>query len=119
MQAVIERANLHKLGHPPVSLGRYQLMFAIGHGGMSDVYLALVNSAAGVTKLIVVKQLRASLLDEPEALSMFMDEARLAARMHHPNLVQTFEVGHEGPIPYLTMEFLDGQPLQRLLVSLW
>jgi serine/threonine protein kinase len=100
---------------PPVSLGRQQLLFAVGHGGMSDVYLALVNSAAGVNKLLVVKQLRASLLDDPEALSMFMDEARLAARLHHPNVVSTFEVGQEGPIPYITMEFLDGQPLHRIV----
>jgi serine/threonine protein kinase len=55
------------------------------------------------------------MLDEPEALSMFMDEARLAARLHHPNVVSTFEVGHEGPIPYITMEFLDGQPLHHIL----
>jgi serine/threonine protein kinase len=101
--------------HPPVSLGRQQLLFSVGHGGMSDVYLALVNSAIGVNKLLVVKQLRASLLDEPEALSMFMDEARLAARLHHPNVVATFEVGQEGPLPYMTMEFLDGQPLHRIL----
>ena len=100
---------------PPVSLGRYKLLFPVGHGGMSDVYLALVNSAVGVHKLLVVKQLRASLLDDSEALSMFMDEGRLAARLHHPNVVQTFEVGHQGPIPYMTMEFLDGQPLHRVL----
>jgi serine/threonine protein kinase len=100
---------------PPVSLGRQQLLFSVGHGGMSDVYLALVNSAVGVNKLLVVKQLRASLLDDPEALSMFMDEARLATRLHHPNVVQTYDVGQEGPIPYITMEFLDGQPLHRVL----
>ncbi|PRQ07602.1 Tyrosine-protein kinase MasK [Enhygromyxa salina] len=82
---------------------------------MSDLYLALVNSAAGVNKVLVVKQPRASLLDDPEALAMFMDEARLASRLHHPNVVQTFEVGQEGPIPYITMEFLDGQPLHRAL----
>ncbi|MCA9684360.1 MAG: serine/threonine protein kinase [Myxococcales bacterium] len=100
---------------PPVSMGRHQLLFPIGHGGMSDVYLAVVTSAGSVAKLLVVKKLRASLLDEPEALSMFMDEARLAARLHHPNVVQTFEVGQEGPIPYMTMEFLDGQPLHRVI----
>ena len=100
---------------PPVSLGRHQLLFPIGHGGMSDVYLALVSSGDAVNKVLVIKQLRASMLDEPEALSMFMDEARLAARLHHPNVVQTFELGQEGPIPFMTMEFLDGQPLHRVL----
>ncbi|MFV8753328.1 serine/threonine protein kinase [Nannocystaceae bacterium ST9] len=99
----------------PVSLGRQRLLFAIGHGGMSDVWLALISSAAGVDKLLVVKQLRASLLDDPEALAMFMDEARLASRLHHPNVVQTFEVGQEGPIPFMTMELLDGQPLHRIV----
>ena len=61
------------LDAPPVNLGRQRLLFAIGHGGMSDVWLALISSAAGVDKLLVVKQLRASLLDDPESLSMFMD----------------------------------------------
>jgi serine/threonine protein kinase len=105
----------HGVDAPPVNLGRHRLLFAIGHGGMSDVWLALISSAAGVDKLLVVKQLRASLLDDPEALAMFMDEARLAARLHHPNVVQTFEVGQEGPIPFMTMELLDGQPLHRIV----
>jgi serine/threonine-protein kinase len=96
-------------------LGRQRLLFAIGHGGMSDVWLGLVSSAAGVDKLLVVKHLRASLLDDPEALAMFRDEARLAARLHHPNIVQTFEIGQEGPIPFMTMELLDGQPLHRVI----
>ena len=103
------------LDAPPVNLGRQRLLFAIGHGGMSDVWLALISSAAGVDKLLVVKQLRASLLDDPESLSMFMDEARLAARLHHPNVVQTFEVGQEGQIPFMTMELLEGQPLHRIV----
>ncbi|KIG14027.1 serine/threonine protein kinase [Enhygromyxa salina] len=97
-----------------MSLGRHQLLFPVGHGGMSYLYLALVNSAAGVNRVLVIKQPRASLLDDPESLAMFMDEARLASRLHHPNVVQTFEVGQEGPIPYITMEFLDGQPLHRI-----
>lgn len=100
---------------PTPYLGRQRLLFAIGHGGMSDVWLALVSSAAGVDKLLVVKHLRASLLDDPEALAMFRDEARLAARLHHPNIVQTFEIGQEGPIPFMTMELLDGQPLHRVI----
>lgn len=103
---------------PMVLLGRHRLLFAIGHGGMSDVWLSLISSARGVDKLLVVKHLRASLLDDPEALAMFRDEARLASRLHHPNIVQVFETGQEGPIPYMTMELLDGQPLHRVIRQL-
>ncbi len=59
---------------------------------MADVYLAVVHGPAGFNKLTVIKRLRPSLAEEPEFLAMFLDEARLAARLNHPNVVQTNEV---------------------------
>ena len=83
---------------------------------MADVYLAIVNgpSGSGFTKLAVVKRLRPNLVEEPEFVAMLVDEARISARLNHPNVVQTHEVGIEGEEYYLAMEFLDGQPLHRI-----
>lgn len=79
---------------------------------MADVYLAIVGGLAGFNKLLVIKVMRNT--EDPDFVGMFLDEARLAARLHHPNVVQTYEVGQEGERYFLTMEFLNGPTLQRL-----
>lgn len=94
------------------SLGKYRLIAELGRGGMADVYLAVVGGLAGFNKLLVIKVLRNT--EDPDFVGMFLDEARLAARLQHPNVVQTYEVGHEGERYFLTMEFLNGPTLQRL-----
>jgi serine/threonine-protein kinase len=96
-------------------LDKYRLIAELGHGGMAEVFLAVVSGPAGFNKLVVVKQIRAELADDPEFLNMFLDEARLAARLSHPNVVQTNEVGHVGNRYFIAMEYLDGQPLNRVL----
>lgn len=98
----------------PPGLGRHRLLAEIGRGGMADVYLAVARGPAGFSKLVVVKQLRGSFEADAEILAMFLDEARLAARLNHPNVVQTLEVGEDAGRHYLVMEYLDGQPLQRV-----
>lgn len=97
------------------SFGKYRLVASVGHGGMADVYLAVSAGPAGVTKLQVVKRLRQNLAEEPDFLSMFLDEARLASRLNHPNVVQTNEVGQVDSGYFIAMEYLDGQPLNRIL----
>src|SRR5512140_4001368 len=77
------------------ALGKYQLIAELGHGGMAQVFLALASGPAGFEKLVVIKQIRAQFAEDPEFLSMFLDEARLAARLNHPNVVQTNEVGED------------------------
>jgi serine/threonine-protein kinase len=94
--------------------GKYQLLAELGHGGMADVFLAVSEGAAGVQKLGVVKRLRENLVDEPEFVAMLLDEARLAARLNHPNVVQTNEVGQVGKQYFIAMEYLDGQALNRI-----
>jgi len=83
---------------------------------MADVFLALVEgpAGAGFAKLAVVKRLRTTLADDPEFVAMLIDEARITARLNHPNVVQMLEVGVEGEEYFLAMEYLDGQPLHRL-----
>ncbi|HKQ68861.1 MAG TPA: serine/threonine-protein kinase [Polyangiaceae bacterium] len=87
----------------------------LGKGGMGDVFLTVAPGPAGFNKLLVVKRLRHSLASDPEFLRMFLDEARLAARLNHPNIVQTYEVGFDGARHFIAMEYLQGQSLYRLL----
>ena len=88
-------------------VGKYRYIAALADGGMANVYLA-VTKGTGFEKLFVIKQLRASLAEDPSFVAMFMNEARLAARLNHPNVVQTYEVGSEDNLHFLAMEFLEG-----------
>ncbi|HSN96790.1 MAG TPA: serine/threonine-protein kinase, partial [Candidatus Nanopelagicales bacterium] len=96
--------------------GKYSLIASLGHGGMADVFLAAAQGPAGFNKLQVIKRLRkAEIGDEHDVVTMFLDEARLAARLNHPNVVQTNEVGEADGEYFIAMEYLDGQPLNRIL----
>jgi serine/threonine-protein kinase len=97
------------------NLGKYRVIAELGHGGMADVYLAVVRGPVGFNKLQVIKQLRPHLAENPEFLDMFLDEARLAARLNHPNVVQTNEVVEENNRYFIAMEYLDGQSFDRVL----
>jgi tetratricopeptide (TPR) repeat protein len=81
---------------------------------MGVVYLALAEGPGGFAKLKVVKRLRADLGDEPEAVQMFLQEGRISSHLHHPNVVQTNEVGYDGKHYFLEMEYLEGQSLAAL-----
>ncbi len=107
----------HTAVHEPRSdrLGKYRLIAVLARGGMGDVYLATADGMAGFSKLLVVKELRREQADDDVYVNMFMDEARLAARLNHPNIVQAIEVGSDGPRRFLVMEHLDGQPLHLVL----
>ncbi|RYE83091.1 MAG: serine/threonine protein kinase [Myxococcales bacterium] len=96
------------------TFGKYRLVAELGHGGMANVFLAASTGPASVTKLLVLKQIRPEMAGDPAFVEMFLDEARLAARVNHPNVVQTLEVGEASGHYYLAMEFLDGQPLSRI-----
>jgi serine/threonine-protein kinase len=91
-----------------------RLLFEIGRGGMGVVYLGLAEGPAGWTKLKVIKRLRPDLAADPRAVEMFLDEARLSARLLHPNVVQTNEVGFDGRHYFLEMEYLEGQSCELL-----
>lgn len=96
----------------------YSIVAKIGQGGMAEVFLAMTEGPSGFRKLLVLKKLHAHLNEEPEQVEMFLTEATLAARLHHPNIVQTNEVGHFEGRHYMAMEYLDGQPLDRVMTRL-
>jgi serine/threonine protein kinase len=92
--------------------GKYQPIASLGRGGMADVFLAVARGPLGFNKLIVIKRLRRT--DDATFRDMFLDEARLAARLNHPNVVQTYEVGEDKRGYFIAMEYLEGQPLNVL-----
>ncbi len=95
-------------------LGRYRLLLPLGQGAAGDVWLALQPGPFGFRKLVVVKELRSELVGSSESRAMFLDEARLAARLNHPNVVQVLEVGEDHGSYFLAMEYLEGASLQAV-----
>jgi serine/threonine protein kinase len=101
--------------NPSNVLGKFKLIAELGRGGMSEVYLAVIAGPAGFNKLVVVKLIKGELAEDPDFISMFLEEARLSARLSHPNVVQTNEVGEFGGRYYIAMEYLEGQAYSRIL----
>ena len=102
----------------PIELERfddYLLLALIGHGGMAEIYLALHEGQNRFRKLVVIKRMRTGMRADPFVVQMFLDEARLAARFNHPHVVQTHEIGEIEGEHFLAMEYMDGQPLSKLL----
>ncbi|MCA9617844.1 MAG: serine/threonine protein kinase [Myxococcales bacterium] len=96
-------------------IGKYRIIARLGQGGMASVFLCLAAGPVGFNKLLVLKLLKEELAYDAEFLAMFLDEARLAARLNHANVVQTYEVGFEDGRHFLAMDYLDGQPLHAIL----
>ncbi|HET9958257.1 MAG TPA: serine/threonine-protein kinase [Polyangiaceae bacterium] len=95
--------------------GKYRLLLDLGQGGTANVCLAVARGPSGFSKLVVLKMMRSNLADEGEFSKMFLNEARLSARLNHANIVQTNEVfEHEGR-PVLVLEYLEGQSLSAVM----
>jgi eukaryotic-like serine/threonine-protein kinase len=97
-----------------LQLGRYELLHEIATGGMATVYLARARSVAGFERVVAIKVCHPHLRHEEEFSSMFLDEARLAARIHHPNVVSTLDVGETEQL-YLVMEYIEGDRISGLI----
>jgi serine/threonine protein kinase len=95
-------------------IGPYQLLARIGKGGMSTAYLAKADGLAGFNKLAVLKVLHSDLARCNEFVEMFFNEASLAARLTHPNVVHTYGAGEDKGRLYIAMEYLDGHPWSRV-----
>ncbi|AUX48449.1 uncharacterized protein SOCE26_099830 [Sorangium cellulosum] len=102
----------------PGVLGRYRLLKKIGRGGMAEIWVASVAGISGVKKICVVKQILPHLADSPEFVRMFLDEARIAATLDHPNLVQMYDIEEIDGIPVIAMEYLHGEDLRTIKKSL-
>jgi hypothetical protein len=96
-------------------IGRYDLLRTIGWGGMAQVYLGRATGEAGFTKLVALKVLQPELASQPQVVQHFLDEARLAAQIDHPNVVQTVDLGRSDDHYFIAMEYVDGADLSRLI----
>jgi serine/threonine protein kinase len=96
-------------------IGRYEVVRELGFGGMAAVYAARLRSMANVEKTFAIKVLLPHLRTDREFVSMFLDEARIAVLLDHPNVAHVFELGEDAGTPYLVMEYLRGQSLHALL----
>ena len=102
---------------PGAMIGRWEIIKRLGSGGMADVYLARARGEAGFEKTVAVKVMHPHLARMQRAVEHFLDEARLAARITHPNVVAIHDLGKIGNDYVIVMEYVDGVDLERLLAS--
>jgi serine/threonine-protein kinase len=99
----------------PQAFGKYLLVERLAQGGMAEVFRAVYQGAAGVEKIVALKRILPALDAAPEFVTMFIDEARIAASLTHVNVAQVFEFGEVAGCYYLAMELVEGVDLGRLL----
>jgi len=98
-------------------IGRWEIIRRIGSGGMADVYLARARGEGGFEKQVAVKVMHPHLARNERAVEHFLDEAKLAARISHPNVVQIQDLGKIGNDYVIVMEYVDGVDLEKLLAA--
>jgi eukaryotic-like serine/threonine-protein kinase len=100
---------------PQKEVGRYTLFGELGVGGMATVHYARLNGPVGFGRTVAMKRLHPQFARDPEFVRMFVDEARLASRIRHPNVVQTLDVVEEGTELFLVMDYVHGESLSHLV----
>ncbi len=102
-------------GKPPGRIGKYAVIRKIASGGMAEVYLCRFRGEEGFEKKVAVKIILPRFSSEPHFRDLFVREARIAASLSHPNLVQVFDFGREGRSFYLAMEYIEGWNLAQIV----
>ncbi|HLT31879.1 MAG TPA: serine/threonine-protein kinase [Myxococcaceae bacterium] len=97
------------------TFGRYELLRRLANGGMGQIDLARQKGPVGFQKLLVVKRILPHLSEDEEFLKMFLDEARIAALLNHPNIAQIYESGQADDIYYMAMEYVQGEPITQVV----
>ena len=93
-------------------LGKYQLLRKLATGGMAEVFLAKTDGPMGFEKQLVIKRILPHLAEDPQFVEMFLAEAKLAAQLNHPNIVQMFDFGEAEGSYFIAMEYIDGPTLR-------
>jgi eukaryotic-like serine/threonine-protein kinase len=99
---------------PGMTLGRYEFLVPIAQGGMAAVWAGRLRGSRGFSKTVAIKTMLPSLSDDESFEQMFLDEAQIASRIRHPNVVEILDLGEENDVLYLVMEYVDGEPLGNL-----
>ncbi|MFO7180675.1 MAG: serine/threonine-protein kinase [Pseudomonadota bacterium] len=95
---------------------KYYVLAELGRGGTAVVNLAVARGIGGFSKLVVLKTIKEDFRGQADFVRMFLNEARLSARMNHPNIVQTYEVYRDQGLPVIVMEYIEGQSMAKLNV---
>jgi hypothetical protein len=95
--------------------GNYYLLEKIAVGGMAELFKAKQRGVHNFQKIVAIKRILPHLSDNDEFVTMFIDEAKLAAQLTHPNIVQIFDLGKASGAYYIAMEYVDGRDLRSLL----
>ena len=95
--------------------GKYTLVAKLATGGMGEIFLAKLSGMAGFEKLVVIKRLLPHLAEDAHFVTMLLDEARIAARLSHPNVCQVHDLGEVDGQYYIAMEYLEGVPCSQML----
>jgi eukaryotic-like serine/threonine-protein kinase len=95
-------------------LDRYELLCPIASGGMATVWLAQLRSKRGFEKLFAIKTIRTELLEDTRFQEMFLDEARIASGIQHPNVAQILDLGEQRDVLFIVMEWVDGDSLAKV-----
>ncbi len=96
-------------------LGRYTVLKHLASGGMADVLLGRTDGIEGFERHVVLKRIRAEHAKDKRFIEMFLDEARVAANLHHQNIVQVYDIGESGGEYFIAMEYIHGEDLRKLL----
>jgi eukaryotic-like serine/threonine-protein kinase len=99
-------------------IDRYQLERRLGTGGMAEVFLAWQVGPGGFERKVAIKRPLPHVSEDPNAVAAFLDEARLAAQLLHPNIAQVYDVGESSGTYFIVMEYVDGPSLRQLLRQL-
>ncbi|HEX2687692.1 MAG TPA: serine/threonine-protein kinase [Kofleriaceae bacterium] len=103
------------VGDFPIGFGRYQLVERLAVGGMAELFVAAAPGEHGFQKKVVIKRLLPHLVEDSTYNAMFIDEAKLTARLVHPKIAQTFELGKVDDALFIAMEYIDGIDVLALL----
>jgi len=93
----------------------YEVLAKLAMGGMAEIFLARGASAAGVERYVVLKRVLRHRSTDTDLVNMFLDEARLAAQLQHPNIAQVYDIGKLGDSYFFTMEYVHGETIRNLL----
>src|SRR3954469_17037767 len=98
-------------------LGRYEVLKHLASGGMADVLLGRTDGIEGFERHVVLKRIKPEHAQDLRLIRMFLDEARVAANLHHQHIVQVHDVGESGGDYFFAMEYIHGEDVRKLLAT--
>ena len=99
----------------PARFGKYYLLERVNIGGMAEVFKAKTLGVSGFEKLMAIKRILPAMAEDEDFINMFIDEARIAARLSHVNIIPIHELGKVGDQFYIAMDYLSGKDLRQVL----